>query len=227
VSPPAHLLQWGRGCKCHEAERLQGKTIKCNKSGRRGPEYANRLLQFFAELRALRDRFSGEVSLISELGGTLCRQGASVTSVMLSDSKLKFAWVFQPPYTIWQCDHPPKAAKFLETVQIQIASKDKNLHRVSCFFTVEEDGCHGTDMRRHARGEGCSAGLRTAMTSYQFLGLVNLTCTNQQPPNPNIVLANYCIDDGQIAFRNRSSQLVSVSLLENSESTFPIFSHND
>ena len=156
---------WGRGCKCHEALRLLGKTIKCSLSGRRATEYAARLKKLFEDLAELRQWF-GSVEAVNEFGPELVSNGEYCLAVTLGHARLKFHWVFQPPYSIWACDSPDAAQEFISTTEAQIANKDPKVHRVSCRFVLEQDGCYGKQFKAHARREGMEPELRTEMTCY-------------------------------------------------------------
>lgn len=149
---------------------MRGKTIICGKVGCRAREYLPRLLQFYAALDALRQDFVNNNEVHNEISIEISQQSFGCITLMLGEAQLKFAFVFQPPYTIWQCDDPAEARKFITTVKDQIAKDPKSVHRVSAYFVLEGDGCLGTDMETHASNNGCSPELRTEMTVYQFLG---------------------------------------------------------
>ena len=119
-----------------------------------------------------------------DLGSTKRIIGKSALSnISVGHSKMKFAWVFKPPFTVWQCDSAGAARKFLTTVRKQILDKDPKLDRVSAFFTLTSPPCIGADMEKHAAGRGCSPILRTQLTAYQLLDMPS--CTSEHILRPS------------------------------------------
>ena len=166
---------WGRGCTCHEEQRRQGKRVQCKKAGRNAKGYKQRLLQLYGELMELSSSFLS-ISMITELGGPLCADGQLCVSTILGHLRLKFAWVFQPPFTIWNCEDPEEARKFIQTTKDQIARGDTNVHRVSCRFVLEDEGCMGAAFEAHAQRQGLDQLVGTEITCYLNLGGFMICC---------------------------------------------------
>ena len=169
---------WARACKCHETQYKEGKmkNTPCPMAGRRCREYAGRLTQFFQEIVELKRLFAASLELIQEVGTELAQDACFALGVLLGESKLRFAWVFQPPFTIWLCDDPEQAAKFIVIVRKQIRERDPNLNRVSAYFVIKGIDTLGDDFEAHSLGQGTSEILRTEMTVYQLLGRTEYIC---------------------------------------------------
>lgn len=164
--------------------RKRGIVVKCNKSSRRGREYLQRIVLFYDEIKGLVQTFRSQLDVIREMGPGLCQDMRMTLTMMLGHSKMKFHWVFKPPFTVWQCDSAGAARKFLTTVRKQILDKDPKLDRVSAFFTLTSPPCIGADMEKLAAGRGCSPILRTQLTAYQLLDMPS--CTSEHILRPSL-----------------------------------------
>lgn len=137
-------------------------------AGRRAREYAGRLTQFFNEITELQKKFDS-FDLIEEVGTEFAHDACFALQALLGEAKLRFAWVFQPPFTIWLCDDHEEAAKFITIVRKQIRERDPNLNRVSAYFVMKGIDTLGEDFEAHSLGKGTSEILRTEITVYQLL----------------------------------------------------------
>ena len=144
----------------------------CPMAGRRAREYAARLTQFFKEISDLKKLFEASFDLIQEVGAELAQHACFALGVLLGESKLRFSWVFQPPFTIWLCDDIDEAKKFRRIVNKQIADRDPNLNRVSVYLVMKGVDTLGEDFEAHSLGQYTSPLLRTEMTIYQLLGRI-------------------------------------------------------
>lgn len=140
-------------------------------AGRRAREYAERLVKFFAEINDLRARFTG-LELSIELGAELCQQCCVRLSALHGYAKLKFGWVWQVPFTIWQCSSDREAAiSFLQKGRQQVDARDPRINRITAYFVMEDAGCLGRLFEKYAGGEEPDAHLKTEFTAYEFLGV--------------------------------------------------------
>ena len=91
------LSGWIRGCDCHEAERLAGRQVTCKWAGCRARSFAARLRSARQELFDMRARAAND-----RLRGVDCNDQIATLTRMLAVFNLKFSWVFEPPYSIWE-----------------------------------------------------------------------------------------------------------------------------
>ena len=90
VAPLASYSAWLRGCDCHEAERLAGKSVDCEWQGCRASGLASRTAEVLQELDGLRRDFSGMPDMVR------------AASSALESLDMKMSWVQHEPYLIWQ-----------------------------------------------------------------------------------------------------------------------------
>ena len=91
VAPLGRFSSWVRGCECHEADRMAGKTVTCSWAGCRAPRLASRFEHVLSELDQLRHDGAG---LSADL--------AHAASSSLGSLDMKMGWTRHTPYTIWQ-----------------------------------------------------------------------------------------------------------------------------
>ena len=91
------LSAWVRGCECHEAERLAGHVVSCKWAGCRARSFAARLRSTRQDIYDLRAQAAN-----GHLRGFDCTEQISMLTRMLAVFDLKFSWVFEPPYLIWE-----------------------------------------------------------------------------------------------------------------------------
>ena len=88
---------------------------------------------------------------------------------MLAFVNLKFQWVHEPPYTVWQLDSPSMAQEFLRNHDTLIAA-GRIPHRVVAHFAAAGSPLR-SDLEQHAEGKGMSTQLRREVTAYQLCTL--------------------------------------------------------
>ena len=160
VLAPVHKLSsWVKGCDCHEADLLLGKEIACRWKGCRATTLAARLSAFEEAALAIREERTKVV-------GISTHETAGCVTAMLAMLRLKFAWVNEAPYTIWQMDTPQKAAEFLRQHDAMIVVGDVP-HRVTSHF-VGQSSLLRADMESYIHGSAMSASLQAEVTSYQM-----------------------------------------------------------
>ena len=126
--PVRRLSGWAKGCDCHGDQLAGGQDIDCVWKGCRATSFATRIRDFQAEIAALRSQ--------AETG---CIPGFSSLHVLdslthlLGYVRLKFNWVFEPPYTIWTLDSRQAACDFLAAHDALVA-EGGSPHRVVAHF---------------------------------------------------------------------------------------------
>ena len=158
VQPIKRLSGWIRGCDCHESQLLTG-GCSCPWKGCRAPGLATRLQTFKAEVIELRQ---GALNIVGTSSGdtVLC------TTRMLATCAVKFAWVSEPPFLIWQAGKPEVAQQFLEGYD-ETLREGATPHRVTAHFAGATSPLR-RDMEAHAAGQGMSAKLRAEYLSYRW-----------------------------------------------------------
>ena len=165
TEPIRKLSGWAKGCDCHEQEMLQGKKdIQCVWKGCRGPSFAARLRQFQEELVSLRSR-----AIDGQTPGLSSRDVIRCLTHLMAYVRLKFQWVYEAPYTVWQLDSPEVAKEFLDTHDALVAAGGTP-HRVVAHFAGVASALRNA-LETHANGQGMSEALRTEIASYQFCTL--------------------------------------------------------
>ena len=120
---------------------------------------ATRLQTFKAEVIELRQ---GALNIVGTSSGdtVLC------TTRMLATCAVKFAWVSEPPFLIWQAGKPEVAQQFLEGYD-ETLRQGATPHRVTAHFAGATSPLR-RDMEAHAAGQGMSAKLRAEYLSYRW-----------------------------------------------------------
>lgn len=95
AAPLKKLSSWVRGCPCHEEARLRGHPVECQWAGCRAPQFADKLRSTRAEILALR---SNSGALNEEDSACMLE----LTTKLVGALDIKFAWVNDPPYLIWE-----------------------------------------------------------------------------------------------------------------------------
>ena len=165
IAPIRKLSGWAKGCDCHEQELLQGKVIKCVWKRCRAPSFANRIRQLEDELSDLRTQ-----AVEGHIPGMSSRDTIHCLTQLLAFVRLKFQWVHEAPYTVWQLDSPRMALDFLDTHDALVAAGVEAPHRVVSHFAGASSPLRA-DMEAHAAGDGLSEALRIEIASYQFCTL--------------------------------------------------------
>ena len=164
LQPVRHLSGWLKGCDCHGGDLVRGAAVSCPWKGCRAKDLASRLDAFSCEMQEMRaDALDGKlVALGSE-------EVVSCINRMLAYSALKFAWVKEPPYLIWNADRPEVAKQFLDHHDADIRDR-RSPHRVTAHFAGTSSLLR-RDMEELAAGRGMTARLREEILSYQFCKL--------------------------------------------------------
>ena len=102
--------RWARGCKCHERELLEGKTVDCPRLGRRMQEAPSRVAAFENWLSA---EVSGDVLQICEGNVNVRNEYESFLRSLQSDMCL-FAFVTEPPYVFANAADPDFAWMYVD-----------------------------------------------------------------------------------------------------------------
>ena len=97
VRPLMDFSSWVRGCDCHEAELKAGKTVRCNWKGCRAGALHQRVRIFEAEVIALRAQARAHLCV-----GVDSTEWIAALTRMLARAMLKFSWVNELPYLVWQ-----------------------------------------------------------------------------------------------------------------------------
>ena len=95
VRPLSSFSSWLRGCACHEADRRQGRSVQCPWQGCRAPELADRMRALLAELVQVR-------GTVDDSWAAPQQEILTAFSAQIAGARLKFHWVNEPPYTVWQ-----------------------------------------------------------------------------------------------------------------------------
>lgn len=162
VQPLHTLSAWIRGCDCHPSG---GDAARCHWKGCRARAFGDRLRVAEAHIVQIR----GASTQCTGLSG---QEVIDAATHMLSVFRLKFEWVHEPPFLIWQADSPDKAAQFIAMHDALVLSGGV-AHRVSEHFcgSPGSPGSPSTlrrDMDAHASGHGMTDALRAAIASYQL-----------------------------------------------------------
>ena len=97
TGPMNRFSSWARGCPCHEAELARGRKADCPWKGCRAVELSQRIAQLMAELAKLREEVTE-----GDYSGASVEDFRTAISRQMSFAALKFAWVDEPPYLLWQ-----------------------------------------------------------------------------------------------------------------------------
>ena len=148
------LSTWIKGCHCHEAERILGKSVVCQWQGCRAQGLAARVRETMGELRVLRERLMSEVE----------DWGDAVVNRVMHTLQLKMAWLEHGPALVWQVWEPAAARRLLEERDGLVAAGG-TAHRVTEIFAGPGTQMR-LDMECHADGGGLSDELRTELLAY-------------------------------------------------------------
>ena len=99
TKPLMSLSSWIRQCDCHEAERRDGKEVHCKWAGCRASSFAARLQTARQELHDFRAQASND-----RHRGIDCTTAIHMFTRALAVFDLKFSWVTEPPWLIWQVE---------------------------------------------------------------------------------------------------------------------------
>ena len=161
IQPLHELSSWLRGCDCHE-ELLTLKRkqeVICEWKGCRAAGLSDRLRVAKDEMLAIRAKAEGLDTPVETM---------QLMSKMLGIFGVKFEWVDEPPYTVWQARSPAKAAEFLRRHdEILEQGGQPQPHRVCQHFCAFDSPLRQA-MVDHAAGKGTSDKLRQELLSYQF-----------------------------------------------------------
>ena len=105
AAPVSTFSGWLKGCSCHEELLLQGKKFECPWKSARTRLISGRLGELYAEIRNP-PMMEGQVP--PEYAGVLALELDNARSFLLAQLILKFAWVNEVPYLIWQARTLPE-----------------------------------------------------------------------------------------------------------------------
>ena len=162
TKPIQRIAGWAKGCDCHEADLLQGKIVSCVWKGCRGPSFAGRIRQLEKEIQDLRNQ-PGQITGISSGDVIHC------LTKLLGYVVLKFQWLHEAPYTVWQLDSQAVAKSFLDSHDA-VVQAGGTPHRVTTHFAGASSSLRAA-LVAHSRGLGLSNALRMEIASYQFCTL--------------------------------------------------------
>ena len=134
---------------------------RCPWKGRRGPEARSRLAAFTDELEALRRKVAQGKSAPELLAIT------QASRQLEGQLKLKFAWLSELPWRLWEIKDHVSAAEAVAEYDAQELRDPGRLHRVSRrLFSLESP--LGRDMRAYARGDSLTEDLRRELWGYKL-----------------------------------------------------------
>ena len=96
IEPLVHLSGWLKGCDCHEEQLRRGECVECQWKAVRGRCLAAKLNETLSVLSDIRER------LPSDMGPVASHEVAWSIGRAMADLSMKFHWVHEPPYLIWQ-----------------------------------------------------------------------------------------------------------------------------
>ena len=134
----------------------------CPWKGCRAPSLSTKVRGIQAEIEALRMH----VDDADAVGLDTPDETRQVFTRMLGIFHLKFAFVEELPYVIWECGHPAGATKFLQLYDAQLAAGEQP-HRVSVHFASEGSALRA-DMEEHAKGQPMTDTLAREVAAYAF-----------------------------------------------------------
>ena len=168
MAPLFEFSSWLRGCPCHEQER-KGKRVHnvvCNWAGCRAPELAAQLMGVGFKLQGLS---KAPITRLARGQLDVADEGdiRVLYSAMYAGLELKFGWVNEAPYTIWQVDSPEAAKHFLDMYDGQIAQGEP-VHRVSQYIAGDEVWSLRRDMEQYVATHRRSFRLWSELQAYQM-----------------------------------------------------------
>ena len=97
IAPLMSFMGWLQGCDCHEEQLRQRRAVSCNFKGCRARGLSARLGQLRSQLQDLRQSLRP-----NSFGGVEAHTVSSAISHCLGSVRLKFMWVDELPYLVWQ-----------------------------------------------------------------------------------------------------------------------------
>ena len=98
VEPVAEFSAWLQGCKCHEPQLLLRQQVSCPWKGCRAPELPQRVSKFMEQMADVRNFVRKDEQPFGQFSENI----AQAASAILASVVVKFAWVNETPYIIWQ-----------------------------------------------------------------------------------------------------------------------------
>lgn len=95
IEPLVSFMSWLQGCDCHEEQLLAGQSVACPFKGCRARKLSDRLCLLGSQLQALRQSLPSQD--LTERNTV-----ALAISHCLASVQLKFMWVNELPYLVWQ-----------------------------------------------------------------------------------------------------------------------------
>ena len=160
LAPLTEMSSWLRGCPCHGRVRL----ARCPWAGCRAFQLAARLRSLEAEITKLRMRADVPVGMDGD-------EWVDLHMRTLAFVQLKFSWVHEAPYTVWQLLDPQSAQRFITDHDAQVR-RGETVHRVSHFLAGKDDAWTlRRDLEAFARGSPCSQRLWSEVQAYRMCPL--------------------------------------------------------
>ena len=178
--PVTQMSGWVRGCECHDAELRNRVQVACVWKGCRAPQLQARLGQFWSDLTEVRDE------ALWGQGVEWPAEAIRIATDMLASLQLKFAWVSEPPFTVWGITTPGAAQEFIQRHDEDMAGGQR-IHRVSAYLAgPAEDSLRG-EMLEYARTGQQTPRLRGELRAYQMCILDDTWC---EAPHRNVSVAD-------------------------------------
>ena len=199
---------WCQGCPCHDLQQQAGNVV-CDRKGCRGPELAHKVATMADESqRALQQFVESQTTIAHAVGsadesnGVLWPGLAGDAVALYSNAtgllRAKFAFLLDPPWSIWHVDSVASAAKFLRSCD-DLRARGHILHRVAEAFAGEgHKGVFRADMECWASGGQPTARLLDALFAYRS---AKTDDTVQETPHKDV---------SYVASRARGSKLAYV-----------------
>jgi hypothetical protein len=149
---------------CFRPAKVGEQSAKCPWKGRRGPEARSRVAAFVVELEVLRRDLAADADAPEVLELT------QATRYLEGQLILKFAWLSQLPWRLWEVHDADSASSVILDFDAQEARDPSRAHRISRRMLSESTEL-GRAMRAFARGEPMSAELHRELWAYKLARL--------------------------------------------------------
>ncbi len=157
--PVANMAGWLKGCDCHEEALVNRQKVDCVWKGCRAPHLSRRLGQLYADL----ERVRGDAS---RFGAEAVNCGL-VSSRLLSTLRVKFNWVDELPYLVWQIRDRQMGQRFLAKRDVEAANR-RQLHPVTELFAGQHAESLRVDLQAYVEGSPISVDLHVQLRSYEL-----------------------------------------------------------
>jgi hypothetical protein len=132
------IRTWSTGCPCHEAERLRGETVRCQKQGKRLEELPGRLDEFHARCAACAEGpVAGQLTAELDLDFAELEAWSAQWRFLSTLARTNFAFIYTQPYTLARIY---TVADLQRELGIWQATPKNRRHRVSNYFFDKQPG---------------------------------------------------------------------------------------